>query len=38
MTYAKSKNQEATGVLPLKNKDGFIQSDAQVEPTYWTNS
>ena len=26
-TYIKSKGQEATGVAPLKNKDGFIQSD-----------
>ena len=29
-TYVKSKGQEATGVAPLKNKDGFIQSDAQA--------
>ena len=28
-TYIKSKGQEATGVSPLKNKDSFIQSDAQ---------
>ena len=29
-TYVKSKGQEATEVAPLKNKDGFIQSDAQA--------
>lgn len=29
-TYVKSKGQEFTGVAPLKNKDGFLQSDTKA--------
>ena len=29
LSYVKSKGQESIGVAPLKNKDGFLQSDNQ---------
>ena len=28
--YVKSKGQEFTGIAPLKNEDGFLQSDTKA--------